>query len=312
MIFRTDKIALRNLIGQTPLYMFRPIEKGATIAIKLEGTNIGGSVKDRAAWGMLRYAEGKGLLHSNTTLVEPTSGNTGIALALLGQALGLRVILTMPESMSIERRSVLRAYGADLQLSPAQGGMRGAISLAQQILKEIPGAYMPDQFNNPGNPWAHRITTGPEILSDLNGHSIAAFVAGIGTGGTLSGTAALLKTCYPEMEVVGVEPAHSAVLSGKPAGSHKIQGIGAGFIPGTLRRELLTDVLPVEDEAALDTTQWLARRHGLFCGISTGANIWAAMEVAKKVSPEEIIVTIACDRGDKYLSTEAFSSTARD
>lgn len=236
MTFKTDRIALRKRIGRTPLFVFRPSNQGAAIAIKLEGTNIGGSVKDRAAWGMLRHAEEKGLLRDETVIVEPTSGNTGIALAMLGQALGLKVILTMPESMSQERRSVLAAYGAELHLSPAKEGMRGAIALARHILDETPGAYMPDQFSNPGNSWAHSVTTAPEILTDMEGLPISAFVAGIGSGGTISGTGAVLKAVWPAIHIVGVEPAGSPVLSGGEAGPHKIQGIGAGFAPAVLKK----------------------------------------------------------------------------
>ncbi|MDD2206380.1 MAG: cysteine synthase A [Aminobacterium sp.] len=308
MIYKTDQIALRQLIGHTPLFILRPDPQAASIAIKLEGTNIGGSVKDRAAWGMLRYAEERGLLHDNTVIVEPTSGNTGIALAMLGQALGLKVILTMPESMSQERRSVLAAYGAELYLSPASEGMKGAIALAQRILTETPGAYMPDQFSNPGNPWAHSVTTAPEILSEMKGKSIAAFVAGIGSGGTITGTGTILKAVYPALQIIGVEPSGSPILSGGKAGAHKIQGIGAGFIPKTLKKEILTHVTTVEDQAALETTRWLAHHVGLFCGISTGANVWAAIQTAKKFGPDDIVVTIACDRGDKYLSTEAYKA----
>ena len=308
MAFKTDQIALRKRIGRTPLFVFRPSDKGAAIAIKLEGTNIGGSVKDRAAWGMLRHAEEKGLLRDDTVIVEPTSGNTGIALAMLGQALGLKVILTMPESMSQERRSILAAYGAELYLSPATEGMKGAIALARHILDETPGAYMPDQFSNPGNSWAHSVTTAPEILTDMEGRPISAFVAGIGSGGTISGTGAILKAVWPAIHIVGVEPAGSPVLSGGEAGPHKIQGIGAGFAPAVLKKEILTEVKTVEDDAAFETTRWLARTHGLFCGISTGANVWAAIQTAKQFTPDDTVVTIACDRGDKYLSTEAFKN----
>lgn len=304
-MLKTDSLALRAFIGGTPLFPL-PRRRGATVLVKLEGQNIGGSVKDRAAWGMLRRAEIDGRLGDGTVIVEPTSGNTGIALALLGRALGLRVILTMPESMSVERRAVLAAYGAELELTPAARGMTGAIARAREIEAELPGGWMADQFSNPGNPWAHQMTTGPEIVADLGGRPLAAFVAGVGTGGTISGTAKVLRAAYPEAQIVAVEPAASAVLSGGPAGPHPIQGIGAGFIPANLDRSLLNRVVAVAGEAALETTGELAREAGLFVGISSGANIWAARQIAESFGDDEVVVTIACDRGDKYLSTDAF------
>lgn len=304
-MLKVDGLALRGLVGGTPLFPLAR-RRGATVLVKLEGNNVGGSVKDRAVWGMLRRAEREGLLGSETVIVEPTSGNTGIALALFGRALGLRVILTMPESMSVERRAVLAAYGAELELTPAARGMRGAIDRARELEAELPGGWMADQFSNPGNPWAHRMTTGPEIVADLRGRSLAAFVAGVGTGGTLSGAGAVLRAAYPEVQVVAVEPSASSVLSGGPAGPHSIQGIGAGFVPANLDRSLLTRVMAVSDESALKTTGELAREAGLFVGISSGANVWAARQIAESLGDDDVVVTVACDRGDKYLSTDAF------
>jgi len=304
-LLKVDALPLRSLVGDTPLVPL-PRRRGATVLVKLEGQNIGGSVKDRAAWGMLRKAEVDGLLGDATVIVEPTSGNTGIALALLGRALGLRVILTMPESMSVERRAVLAAYGADLELTPASRGMKGAIARARELEAELPGGWMPDQFSNPGNPWAHQMTTGPEIVTALKGRPLAAFVAGVGTGGTLSGTAVAVRAAYPEAQIVAVEPETSAVISGGAPGPHAIQGIGAGFVPANLETSLLTRVVTVGDEEALEATRDLARKEGLFVGISSGANIAAARRIAESLSDDEVIVTIACDRGDKYLSTDAF------
>lgn len=304
-MLKVDALSLGAFTGGTPLFPLRR-RRGATVLVKLEGQNLGGSVKDRAAWGMLRRAEARGDLREETVVVEPTSGNTGIALALWGRALGLRVILTMPESMSVERRAVLAAYGAELELTPAASGMKGAIARAGELTSELPGGWMPDQFSNPGNPWAHRVTTGPEIVADLKGRNLAAFVAGVGTGGTLSGAGSLLKAAYPETQIVAVEPAESPVLSGGAPGPHAIQGIGAGFVPANLDRSLLTRVLAVSGEEALETARSLAREEGLFAGISSGANIAAARKIAESFGDDDVVVTIACDRGDKYLSTEAF------
>lgn len=305
-MLKTDNLQIMDLIGRTPVYEFRPHRDGATVLVKLEGTNIGGSVKDRAAWGMLRFAELEGRLTEGTVIVEPTSGNTGIALAMLGAALNLKVILTMPESMSAERRKVLAAYGARLVLTDAEKGMKGAIEKAESIVAEREKAWMPDQFSNPGNPWAHRVTTGAEILRDLDGRAPFAFVAGVGTGGTLSGVGAVLKRVWPEVSVTAVEPSKSPVLSVGKGGPHRIQGIGAGFVPKNLDPSVMDRVLPVDDDAAFETARWFARHHGLFCGVSTGANLWAAMEIAKEAPGDRVIVTVAPDRGDKYLSTGAF------
>lgn len=305
MALKVDGIAALSLVGSTP---FARLEgPGASeIWLKLEGNNPGGSVKDRAAWGMLRKAEMEGRLKEGAVIVEPTSGNTGIGLAWLGKALGLKVMLTMPESMSRERRAVLSAYGADLVLTPASSGMAGAVSKAEELVREIPGAFMPNQFENPGNPWAHEMTTGPEILLALKGRAPYAFAAGVGTGGTLSGAGRSLKRAFPAVRVVAVEPAKSPVLSGGKAASHGIQGIGANFVPKNLDRALVDEVRTVSDEEAFDTARWLAREHGLFCGISTGANVAAAFEAARGMKEPGVVVTVSPDRGDKYISTGLF------
>ncbi|AER66104.1 cysteine synthase [Thermovirga lienii DSM 17291] len=300
-------LSLVKLIGRTPMHTITPVKNGAHILVKLEGNNIGGSIKDRAAWGMLHMAEKEGKLQEQTVIVEPTSGNTGIALAMLGSIMGLKVILTMPESMSEERRSILKAYGAELVLTKAEKGMKGAIEAATDILKSTPGAFMPDQFSNPGNPWAHAVSTAPEIIRDLNGMEPFAFVAGIGTGGTISGVGKALKSTFPSAKVIGVEPAKSAVLSGNAPGPHGIQGIGAGFIPKNLDLDVVDEIITVEDEQAFDMAKWLSKKEGLFCGVSSGANLWAAMKVAEKAPKGAVIVTIAPDRGDKYLSTPAYN-----
>lgn len=299
-----NRIALKKLIGRTP--MVRLVSGKHRIWLKLEGTNVGGSIKDRAAWGMLNFAEMEGKLRSGTVIVEPTSGNTGIGLAMLGASLGIKVILTMPESMSSERKEILSAYGAELFLTPAEEGMKGAIEAARKIVSETTGAFMPDQFSNPGNPWAHQVTTGPEIVADLEGTKPAAFVAGVGTGGTITGVGRIIKAAFPDVQIVAVEPQKSAVLSGGNAGRHAIEGIGAGFIPKNLDLSIVDRIMQVPDEAAIETVRFLARKEGLFVGISTGANVWAASTLAKEIKGD--IVTISPDRGDKYLSTAAFKS----
>jgi len=305
MALKVDGIAALSLVGNTP---FSRLEGpgGSEVWLKLEGSNPGGSVKDRAAWGMLRKAEMEGRLKEGAVIVEPTSGNTGIGLAWLGKALGLKVMLTMPESMSRERRAVLSAYGADLVLTPASSGMAGAVSKAEELVREIPGAFMPNQFETPGNSWAHEMTTGPEILLALKGRAPYAFAAGVGTGGTLSGAGRSLKRAFPAVRVVAVEPAKSPVLSGGKAASHGIQGIGANFVPKNLDRALVDEVRTVSDEEAFDTARWLAREHGLFCGISTGANVAAAFEAARSMKEPGVVVTVSPDRGDKYISTGLF------
>ncbi|MFA0887949.1 MAG: cysteine synthase A [Synergistales bacterium] len=304
---RVDELAAMPLVGQTPVVRLAA-RGGSEVWIKMEGNNPGGSIKDRAAWGMLRKAERDGILKEGAVIVEPTSGNTGIALAMLGRAMGVRVILTMPESMSAERRAVLSAYGAQLALTPAAEGMGGAVKRAEDLVRETPGAFMPNQFDNPGNPWAHQVTTGPEILIALKGRAPSAFVAGVGTGGTLTGVGRSLKAAFPEVRVVAAEPAKSPVLGGGKPSLHGIQGIGANFVPKNLDRAILDEIRAVEDEAAFEMTRWLAREKGLFCGISTGANVSAAFAVADEMASPGIVVTVSPDRGDKYLSTGVFAS----
>jgi len=300
---RVDSAEILKLVGNTPLYKLKTDTGGAEIWIKLEGNNPGGSVKDRAAWGMLRFAEDKGLLQERTVIVEPTSGNTGIGLAMLGHAIGLKVLLTMPESMSVERRTVLKAFGAELVLTPAVLGMKGAYDAAEEILKSDSNAIMLDQFSNPGNPWAHEITTGPEIISQVpSGKKPAAFVASFGTGGTISGIARALLKKWPDMRIVAVEPASSPLVTEGRFGPHKIQGIGANFVPSNLDMRIVTSFMTVKDEDALMTARWLAAEEGLFSGISAGANVWAAREIAGTLPQDSLVVTIQPDRGDKYLS----------
>jgi cysteine synthase A len=307
MSYRVDELMNARVIGKTPMIVVRPFEDGAEIALKIEGNGVGGSIKDRAAWGMLRRAEERGELCDGTVVVEPTSGNTGIALAMLGRGLGLKVMLTMPESMSVERRSLLKAYGAEVVLTPAGEGMMGAVRRAEELVAEIPGALTMDQFSNPGNPWAHRVTTGQEILRDLWGRRIDAFVAGVGTGGTLTGIAEAFRGAGRSFSVVAVEPKGSSVLSGGRSGSHDIQGIGAGFVPKVLDVDLIDEIVAVDDEEARDGARLLVSRWGLLCGISSGANLHAAAVKAREIGPEGLVVTVLPDRGEKYLSTGLFS-----
>ena len=302
MRYRLDEHPVVALIGRTPLFRLDGTG-GAAVLIKLEGNNPGGSIKDRAAWGMLRRAEVDGLLGDETVIVEPTSGNTGIALAMLGGALGLRVVLTMPDSMSAERRKALAAFGAELVLTPAAEGMNGAVDEARRIVESTPGAFMPDQFSNPGNPWAHRVATAPEIIRGLPpGLVPAAFVAGVGTGGTITGVGSALKMLYPTTRIVAVEPAESPLLSGGEAGRHVIQGIGANFIPPVLDRALLDEVVTVAGDDAIETARWLMRSQGLSSGISTGANVAAALRIARTLSTDDTVVTLQVDRADRYMS----------
>ena len=301
-----DDLEIMELIGGTPLYKLKVDTGGADVWVKLEGSNPGGSIKDRAAWGMLKDAQAKGLLRDDTVIVEPTSGNTGIALAMLGRALSLRVILTMPESMSKERRAVLAAFGAELVLTPAAEGMAGAIAAAQKILADDPNAIMLDQFSNPGNPMAHELTTGPEILAQLpDGVKPAALVASFGTGGTITGLSRAMRKEFPEMEVIAVEPASSPLVTEGRFGPHKIQGIGANFIPKNLAIDEITRFVTVTDDEAIKAAKWLAAEEGLFSGISAGANVHAAIEAAKLFPKGTAVVTVQPDRGDKYLSVFA-------
>lgn len=295
-------LPILKLIGNTPLYRL-PLKGCAEVWIKLEGVNPGGSIKDRAALGMLKKAEEAGLLRENTVIVEPTSGNTGIGLALLGSALGLKVILTMPDSMSVERRTILKAYGAELVLTPAKDGMAGAVAEAKRILAENENAIMLDQFANTGNVWAHETMTGPEIIRALpNDKHIDTFVASFGTGGTVSGIGRAMKKVYKDLKVVAVEPASSPLITKGEAGPHKIQGIGANFVPDNLDRETVDDFMTVTDEDALTMTKRLAAEFGLFSGISTGANVCAAIRIARNLPEDYVVVTVQPDRGEKYLS----------
>ena len=299
-----DSLSIMGLIGNTPLYKIKSYSDGADVMVKLEGNNPGGSIKDRAAWGMLRRAQREGLLKDESIIVEPTSGNTGIGLALLGRALGLKVILTMPESMSVERRTILKSYGAELILTSSSEGMKGAVDAAKAILAEEKNAVMLDQFSNPGNAEAHELTTGPEIIKQIpKGKEISAFVAAFGTGGTISGIGRALKKAFPMIEIVAVEPASSPLITEGRAGAHKIQGIGANFIPASLDRTVISRYMTVSDDDAINTAKALALEEGLFSGISTGANVFAALQTAKTLPRGSVVVTVQPDRGDKYLST---------
>jgi len=300
---KLSELSIVKLIGNTPLYKLNAATGGAEVWIKLEGGNPGGSIKDRAAYGMLKFAEQAGRLHDDTVLVEPTSGNTGIGLALLGRAMGLRVVLTMPESMSVERRKILSSFGAELVLTPAAEGMKGASVAAEKMLAADKHAVMLDQFANPGNPWAHETMTGPEILSQLPaGKKLAAFIASFGTGGTVTGIGRALKKKWPDAEIIAVEPASSPLLTQGRSGPHKIQGIGANFVPKNLDKSVVTKFVTVTDDDALNTAKKLASEEGIFSGISTGANVYAAIEAARRLPADSAVVTVQPDRGDKYLS----------
>lgn len=302
---------ITDLIGSTPLLELTNYEKAnelnAKIYAKLEYFNPAGSVKDRIAKAMLDDAEEKGLLKPGAVIIEPTSGNTGIGLASVAASRGYKVILTMPETMSMERRNLLKAYGAVLVLTEGAKGMPGAIAKAKELAEQTPNSYIPSQFTNPANPAVHLKTTGPEIWADTDG-KVDIFVAGVGTGGTLSGVGAYLKSQNPNVKVVAVEPATSPVLSGGKAGPHKIQGIGAGFVPDTLNTDIYDEILPVQNEDAFATGRALARSEGVLVGISSGAAVFAAAQLAKR--PEnagKIIVALLPDTGERYLSTPMFA-----
>ena len=301
------------LIGSTPCVRLNRLPRAqgccAELVAKLESFNPSASVKDRIASAMVLEAEAKGTIRpGHTVLVEPTSGNTGIALAMVAAARGYRLILTMPDTMSTERRAMLRAYGAELQLTDGADGMAGAIALAQELVAEIPEAYLLQQFDNPANPAVHENTTAEEIWRDCDGR-IDALVAGVGTGGTITGCARLLKQRNPALQVVAVEPAASAVLSGKPPGVHRIQGIGAGFVPAVLQRDLVDEVIAVEDAEAMEIGRRLARDEGLLCGISSGAAVAAALQLAQRPAlADRRIVVMLASYGERYLSTPMFSS----
>ena len=302
---------ITDLIGGTPLLEFTNYEKAnelnAKIYAKLEYFNPAGSVKDRIAKAMLDDAEEKGLLKPGAVIIEPTSGNTGIGLASVAASRGYKVILTMPETMSVERRNLLKAYGAELVLTEGAKGMAGAIAKAKELAEQTPNSYIPSQFANPANPAVHLKTTGPEIWADTDG-KVDIFVAGVGTGGTLSGVGAYLKSQNPNVKVVAVDPATSPVLSGGKAGPHKIQGIGAGFVPDTLNTDIYDEILPVQNEDAFATGRALARSEGVLVGISSGAAVFAAAQLAKR--PEnagKVIVALLPDTGERYLSTPMFA-----
>ena len=300
-----------QLIGKTPLLELTHIEKKyglkAKILAKLEYFNPAGSVKDRIAKAMIDEAEKSGKLKADSVIIEPTSGNTGIGLAAVAAARGYRIIIVMPETMSVERRQLMKAYGAELVLTDGSKGMKGAIAKAEELSREIPGSFIPGQFVNPANPKAHFETTGPEIYSDTDGE-VDIFVAGVGTGGTVTGVGQYLKSKKPEVKVVAVEPASSAVLSGKPSGAHKIQGIGAGFVPDVLDTAVYDEIIPVENEDAFFAGREIGKNEGVLVGISSGAAVHAAIELAKRPKNEgKTIVVLLPDTGDRYLSTPLFA-----
>ena len=300
-----------QLIGRTPLLELTHIEKElglkAKILAKLEYFNPAGSVKDRIAKAMIDDAEKKGLLKEGSVIIEPTSGNTGIGLASVAAARGYRIIIVMPDSMSVERRQLMKAYGAELVLTEGAKGMKGAIARAEELAKEIPNSFLPGQFVNPANPKAHFETTGPEIYEDTDG-KVDYFVAGVGTGGTITGTGEYLKSKDPAIRVVAVEPKTSAVLSTGVAGPHKIQGIGAGFVPQVLDTKVYDEIIPVDNDDAFTTGRLVGRKEGVLVGISSGAALWAAIEIAKRPDNEgKTIVVLMPDTGDRYLSTPLFA-----
>ena len=300
-----------QLIGSTPLLELTHIEKKhglkAKVLAKLEYFNPAGSVKDRIAKAMIDDAEAKGLLNADSVIIEPTSGNTGIGLASVAAARGYRIIIVMPETMSVERRQLMKAYGAELVLSEGAKGMKGAIAKADELAKEIPNSFIPGQFVNAANPKAHFETTGPEIFTDTDGE-VDIFVAGVGTGGTVTGVGQYLKSKKPEVKVVAVEPKSSAVLSTGVAGSHKIQGIGAGFVPDVLDTKIYDEIIPVENDDAFATGKEIGKSEGVLVGISSGAAVWAAIELAKRPENEgKTIVVLLPDTGDRYLSTPLFA-----
>ena len=300
-----------QLIGKTPLLELTHLEKElkleARILAKLEYFNPAGSVKDRIAKAMIDDAEAKGTLKPGSVIIEPTSGNTGIGLASVAAARGYRIIIVMPETMSVERRQLMKAYGAELVLTEGAKGMKGAIAKAEELAKEIPNSFIPGQFVNPANPAAHKATTGPEIWEDTDG-KVDIFVAGVGTGGTITGVGEYLKSQNPNVKVVAVEPATSPVLSKGTAGAHKIQGIGAGFVPAVLDTKVYDEIIPVENEAAFATGKKIGKTEGVLVGISSGAAVWAAVELAKRPENKgKTIVALLPDTGDRYLSTPLFA-----
>ncbi|TVP93340.1 cysteine synthase A [Alkalibacterium sp.] len=300
--------SVTELVGETPLLKLNKIvpEGAAEVYVKLESMNVGGSVKDRIALNMIEEAEKEGVLKEGDTIVEATSGNTGVGLAMVAAAKGYKAVFIMPDTLSVERRALMKAYGAELELTPGDNGMPGALDRAMK-LAEKDNYFMPSQFKNPANPSAHIKTTGPEIIEAFDGKTPDAFVAGVGTGGTVTGVGKVLKLHNPSTLIFAVEPEESAILSGKEKGKHKIQGIGAGFIPDILERDVYDEVLTVSSEEAMDTTRRVAREEGLLVGVSAGANITAAIRVAERLGKGKKVVTIGCDTGERYLSTPVFS-----
>jgi len=296
-----------DTIGKTPIVRLNKLvsKDSAAVFVKLESFNPGGSVKDRIALSMIEAAEKDGSLKPGGTIIEPTSGNTGIGLAMIAAVKGYETVFTMPETMSTERRMLLKQFGAELVLTPGDKGMKGAVEEAERLVKEK-GYFMPQQFLNPANPEVHRRTTAPEIIADLGNRTLDYFVAGVGTGGTISGAGEILKSKYPDLKVIAVEPEDSAVLSGGNPGPHKIQGIGAGFIPDVYNGTFVDEIIKVKNEDAFETSKTLAKEEGILAGISSGANLWAALQVAKQAGAGKTIVVVLPDTGERYLSTNLF------